>query len=84
MDTPKAALDALLLVVLRMVDEAWPDDLGYHVGMAMGQILQDHESQESTPEQALGEWRSYDCDGYKFRIRRNQDGQLEIGREEQP
>ena len=78
----KEALQALLLVVMRMVDEAWPDDLGYQVGMAMGEILRDHESHESTPEQQLGEWRSYDCDGYRFRIRRNQDGQLEIGREE--
>ena len=39
------------------------------------------ESQETTPEQELGEWRYYDVDNYKFRIRRNLDGQLEISRE---
>ena len=71
------ALDALLLIVMRMVYEKWPDNLGYHAGMAMGQLLHERQSQESWHP---GEWRSFDTDGYKFSIKVNGPGDIQINR----
>ena len=81
MNTPEDVLDALLLLVMRMVAEA-TDDLGYHVGLAMGQVLLDRRDREEQEHQQPGEWRSYNVDGYSFSIRRDTNGILEIQREE--
>ena len=67
-----------------MVAEA-TDDLGYRVGMAMGQVLLDRRDREELDDQEHqqpGDWRSYKVDGYSFSIRRNDMGNLEIQREE--
>ena len=82
MNDPKDALDALLLVVMQMVAEAWPEDLGYHVGMAMGQVLHARLDREEQEHQQPGEWRSYNVDGYSFSIRQNDMGILEVQKEE--
>ena len=78
----KDRLDTLLLVVMRMVSKAYPDDLGYHVGMAMGQVSRDHRDHESQEHQQPGESRSYEVDGYRFSIKRDANGELEVQREE--
>jgi len=69
----------MLLALMQIVYEAQPDELIEMVGMALGDTIPGIVKQ---PEQQLGEWRHYAVDNYKFRIRRNLDGQLEIGREE--
>ena len=75
----KGELQDMLLALMQIVYKAQPDELIEMVGIALGDTIPGLVKQ---PEQELGEWRSYDCDGYKFRIRRDLDGKLEIGREE--
>ena len=84
MEIHEDALDALLLVVVRMVFDTWPYDGAYHVGMAMGQIVSDRRDREDLGHQQPGEWRSYYVDGQRFSIRRNASGELEVSREETP
>ncbi|MCH8279360.1 MAG: hypothetical protein J4O03_08780 [Chloroflexi bacterium] len=68
----------LRLMELMVEDGRCPEDATALVNGALDVWEQDHPR----PEQQLGEWRHYAVDNYKFRIRRNLDGQLEIGREE--
>ena len=51
-----------------------PDELGYMVGLTMGQIPLDRRDQEAKEHQQPGEWRSYNVDGYSFSIRLNDMG----------
>ena len=74
MEHSKVMLQEMLVMVMRLVNESWPDEAAYIVGMAMGQIVQDREGQESRPEQPPGEWRTHQVDGYHFSIRRTDSG----------
>ena len=69
---------------MRLVAKEWLDDLGYHVGIAMGQILHDHQDHQDQEHQQPREWQSHDVDGYRFSIRRDSMGNLEVQREETP
>ena len=70
---------AILRLLEFMVEDGRnPEEATALVNGALDGWTQEH----SRPEQELGEWRHYACNGHKFRIRRNLDGQLEIGREE--
>ena len=82
MDTPQEGYEAVLTTIMRLVFNTWPDEAAYLVGeawgRAMGEIIHDRAGQQ---HQQPGEWRSYDCDGYKFSIRRDSMGNLEVQRE---
>lgn len=82
MDIPEDALDQMLLMVMHMIFEIWGDDGAYHVGMALGQITHGRRESEDQEYQQTGEWRSYNVDGYRFSIRQNDKGILEIQRQE--
>ena len=78
----KDGLDMMLLAVVQMVFRERPDDAAFMVGLAMGQVSHGRRDREEQEHQQPGEWRSYDVDGYRFAIRLNDMGILEIQNED--